>query len=261
MPPLHRWLGNPVLTGLGRLFFRTPTSRTSTAACAASAATRSRGSTSGRPGMEYASEMVVKAALFGLDDPRDPRDAPQGRPVAPAAPPHVARRLAPPALPPPLLAALALPRARPRSSSLVGAALILWLLPGPRVAFGATLGRPLDPRRRRDGPRRRAGRLLRRLREDLRHHRGPPPEGPASRVASSTGGSRSRRASPPRASRSSPARASWATSSSAWSAAGFHDLAYGATMRWMIPGVLFLVLGAEGVFGSFLLSLLGVRRR
>ena len=52
-----------------------------------------------------------------------------------------------------------------------------------------------------------------------------------------------------------------ATSSSAWGAAGFHDLAYGATMRWMIPGVLLLVLGAEGVFGSFLLSLLGVRRR
>ena len=48
---------------------------------------------------------------------------------------------------------------------------------------------------------------------------------------------------------------------SAWSAAGFHDLAYGTTMRWMIPGVLFLVLGAEGAFGSFLLSLLGVRRR
>src|SRR5664279_6169345 len=23
MPPLHRWLGNPVLSGLGRLFFRT----------------------------------------------------------------------------------------------------------------------------------------------------------------------------------------------------------------------------------------------
>jgi len=48
---------------------------------------------------------------------------------------------------------------------------------------------------------------------------------------------------------------------SAWSAAGFHDLAYPTTMRWMIPGVLLLVLGAEGVFGSFLLSLLGLRRR
>jgi hypothetical protein len=29
----------------------------------------------------------------------------------------------------------------------------------------------------------------------------------------------------------------------------------------MIPGVLLLVLGAEAVFGSFLLSLLGMRRR
>ena len=42
MPPLHRYLGNPVLSFIGRLFFRS-TSATSTAACAASAATaRSR---------------------------------------------------------------------------------------------------------------------------------------------------------------------------------------------------------------------------
>jgi hypothetical protein len=46
-----------------------------------------------------------------------------------------------------------------------------------------------------------------------------------------------------------------------WADVGFHDLPYGLTMRWMIPGVLLLVLGAEALFGSFLLSLLGVRRR
>ena len=38
MPPLHRYLGNPVLTGIGRLFFRAP-ARTSTAASAAFDAT------------------------------------------------------------------------------------------------------------------------------------------------------------------------------------------------------------------------------
>jgi hypothetical protein len=40
-----------------------------------------------------------------------------------------------------------------------------------------------------------------------------------------------------------------------------YSLFYALTMRWMIPGVLLLVLGAEALFGSFLLSLLGVRRR
>ena len=46
-----------------------------------------------------------------------------------------------------------------------------------------------------------------------------------------------------------------------WAGAGFHGLPYTQTMRWMIPGVLLLVLGAQALFGSFLLSLLGVRRR
>jgi hypothetical protein len=46
-----------------------------------------------------------------------------------------------------------------------------------------------------------------------------------------------------------------------WAGAGFHGLSYTQTMRWMIPGVLLLVLGTQALFGSFLLSLLGVRRR
>ena len=50
MPFLHRWLGNPVLSFLGRLFFRVPTSRTSTAASGPSGRRRSTGSASGRPG-------------------------------------------------------------------------------------------------------------------------------------------------------------------------------------------------------------------
>jgi hypothetical protein len=48
---------------------------------------------------------------------------------------------------------------------------------------------------------------------------------------------------------------------SLWAGAGFHGLPYTQTMRWMVPGVLLLVLGAQALFGSFLLSLLGVRRR
>ena len=85
MPLLHRYLGNPVLSCLGRLFFRLPVLATSTAACGASAGTRSDGSTCARTGMEFASEMVVKAALFGLRDRRGP-DRRSARTAASRAP-------------------------------------------------------------------------------------------------------------------------------------------------------------------------------
>jgi hypothetical protein len=65
MPALHRYLGNPVLTGLGRLFFRSPCGdfhcglrgfrREAIVALGLTA-----------PGMEFASEMVVKATLRNL---------------------------------------------------------------------------------------------------------------------------------------------------------------------------------------------------
>lgn len=65
MPPLHRYLGNPVLTAIGRLFFRSPCGdfhcglrgfhRDSILALNLQA-----------PGMEFASEMVVKATIHHL---------------------------------------------------------------------------------------------------------------------------------------------------------------------------------------------------
>jgi len=65
MPPLHRYLGNPVLTAVGRLFFRSPIRdfhcgmrgfrRDSILALELRTT-----------GMEFASEMVAKAALRGL---------------------------------------------------------------------------------------------------------------------------------------------------------------------------------------------------
>ncbi len=114
------------------------------------------------------------------DDPRDPRDAPQGRPVAAAAPQDVARRLASPAFPSPLLASLALPRARPRARPRrrrphrVAAA-------RPARARPGYARRSHDARRSRDGPRRRGRDLLRGVREDLRDHGRPLAEGPVSR--------------------------------------------------------------------------------
>ena len=65
MPPLHRYLGNPVLTGLGKLFFGSPSGdfhcglRGFDRAAILALDLQSRG-------MEFASEMVVKATLRGL---------------------------------------------------------------------------------------------------------------------------------------------------------------------------------------------------
>jgi glycosyltransferase involved in cell wall biosynthesis len=65
MPPLHRYFGNPVLTGIGRLFFKTPFRDFH---CGLRGFTRNAYERMGlrTTGMEFASEMVVKASLFNL---------------------------------------------------------------------------------------------------------------------------------------------------------------------------------------------------
>jgi glycosyltransferase involved in cell wall biosynthesis len=65
MPPLHRYLGNPVLTAIGRLFFRSPVRdfHCGLRGFTKSAFERMELRTTG---MEFASEMVVKATLLGM---------------------------------------------------------------------------------------------------------------------------------------------------------------------------------------------------
>ncbi|GAB0119436.1 glycosyltransferase family 2 protein [Acidisoma sp. 7E03] len=65
MPPLHRYLGNPVLSGIGRLFFDR---RIGDFHCGLRGFRREAMLAIGlsSPGMEFASEMVAKAALNGL---------------------------------------------------------------------------------------------------------------------------------------------------------------------------------------------------
>jgi hypothetical protein len=65
MPPLHRYLGNPVLSFIGRLFFR---SRIGDFHCGLRGFDRAAMVRLGlvSTGMEFASEMVVKASLAGL---------------------------------------------------------------------------------------------------------------------------------------------------------------------------------------------------
>jgi len=65
MPPLHRYLGNPVLTGIGRLFFKSPVGDFH---CGLRAFRKEAIDRLGLRtlGMEFATEMIVKAAAFGL---------------------------------------------------------------------------------------------------------------------------------------------------------------------------------------------------
>lgn len=83
MPVLHRYLGNPVLSALGRLLFR---SEVGDFHCGLRGFRRDRmvELDLSSPGMEFASEMVVKATLGGLQVVEVPtRLHPDGRSRAP----------------------------------------------------------------------------------------------------------------------------------------------------------------------------------
>jgi len=83
MPPLHRYLGNPVLSFLGRRFFR---SSIGDFHCGLRGFDRAAMLDLGlrAPGMEFASEMVVKAMLHRLDVREVPTTlSPDGRSRAP----------------------------------------------------------------------------------------------------------------------------------------------------------------------------------
>ncbi len=65
MPWKHRWIGNPILTGIGRLFFHCPAGdfHCGLRAFRKDACEKLRLRTTG---MEFASEMVIKASLMGM---------------------------------------------------------------------------------------------------------------------------------------------------------------------------------------------------
>jgi glycosyltransferase involved in cell wall biosynthesis len=136
MPPLHRYLGNPVLTWVGRLFFRSPLRdfHCGLRGFSREAIERLDLRTTG---MEFASEMVVKASLFGLKVAEVPVTlSPDGR----SRPPHLRswrdgwRHLR--------FLLLYSPRwlfLYPGVlMMLAGSLLTLWLLPGPRSVGSVT---------------------------------------------------------------------------------------------------------------------------
>ncbi len=137
MPALHRYLGNPALTAISRLFFK---SRCGDVYCGLRGFSKSAYQTMrpSSPGMEFALEMLVRATMFGLRVDEVPTTlSPDGRGRAP----HLRtwrdgwRSLrfymlfSPKWLfgyPGMLL-------------MLLGAAVGLWLLPGPRQVGGISL--------------------------------------------------------------------------------------------------------------------------
>lgn len=85
MPALHRYLGNPVLTTIGRIFFKSPCGDFH---CGLRGFSRDAilDLDLQAPGMEFASEMVVKATLKGLHITEVPTTlSPDGR----TRPPHL----------------------------------------------------------------------------------------------------------------------------------------------------------------------------
>lgn len=136
MPPLHYYLGNPVLTGIGRLFFCPEIGdyhcglRGFSKAAAEKMALRTTG-------MEFASEMVVKASLLGLRICEVPTTLkPDGR----SRPPHLRswrdgwRHLRFMLMYSPRWLFL-IPGA---TLMLVGMLACVWLLPGPRTIGNVT---------------------------------------------------------------------------------------------------------------------------
>ena len=256
MPPLHRYFGNPALTRLGRLFFRSPVGDFY---CGLRGFRKDAYERMGlrTTGMEFATEMIVKATLLRLQIAEVPTTlSPDGR----SRPPHLRtwrdgwRTLR--------FFLLYSPRwlfwYPGLALMLVGTLLGLWLLPGPRTLGNVTfdvhtmvyaaafvlLGfqaaafavftkifaiseglLPPDPA---------LDKLFRYITLEVGLMLG------ALLVAAGLGTS--------------------LYSVGDWGARHFGALNYSHTMRLVIPAALLLILGAQTVFASFFVSVLGLRR-
>jgi glycosyltransferase involved in cell wall biosynthesis len=257
MPALHKYLGNPMLTWIGRLFFHSPVGDFY---CGLRGFRKDAYERMGlrATGMEFATEMVVKATLLGLRIAEVPTTlAPDGR----TRPPHLRtwrdgwRTLR--------FFLLYSPRwlffYPGIGLMLFGTMVGLWLLPAPRLVGNVTfdvhtmlyaaafvlLGfqaiafavftklfaiseglLPPDPT---------LDRLFRYITLEVGLCFG------AALIVSGL-----------------------ATSVYAvvtWGSKHFGPLNYSLTMRMVIPSALFLILGAQTIFSSFFLSVLGMRRR
>ena len=257
MPPLHRYFGNPALTWLGRLFFRSPVGDFY---CGLRGFRKDAYERLGlrTTGMEFATEMIVKATLLKLQIAEVPTTlSPDGR----SRPPHLRtwrdgwRTLRFFLLYSPrwlfLYPGLAF--------MMIGVLLGLWLLPSPRAMGGVTLdvhtmlysaafvllgfqaitfavftkffavSEGLLP------PNPTLDKLFQYITLEV---------GLAIGALLTTAGL---------------AISLYAVG--AWENKHFGALDYSHTMRLVIPAALFLTLGAQTIFASFFMSVLGLRRR
>ena len=256
MPPLHKYLGNPVLTGIGRLFFP---SAVGDFHCGLRGFRRAAilGLELRTTGMEFASEMVVKATLAGLRVTEVPTTLKvDGRTRSP----HLRswrdgwRHLRFLLMYSPrylfLLPGLLLATA--------GAAVLIWLLPGTRVVFGVGL----DVHTMLFA----AGAVLLGVQSVL------------FAVFTKTFATNSGLLPPdPRVDRLYryvtletglvvsalvlvAGIALAVLSLTHWASSGYGAMDVGRTMRLVIPATLLMVLGLQGVLASFFLSVLGLKR-
>ena len=257
MPALHRYLGNPVLTGIGRALFRSPCRDFH---CGMRGFSRDavRALALRTTGMEFASEMVVKATLHGLRIAEVPTTlAPDGR----GRPPHLRswrdgwrhlrflllyspRYLF---LVPGLLLAvvgtlvMAALLAGPRRVGAVTFDVHTLLFAGVAVVTGVQLG------------------LFGTFAKLFAMHAGLlPPDARVARLG--------RHATLERGLVASGAVLALGLALAlaavhTWQAANFGPLAIGTTMRLSVPAGTLIVLGVQGIFASFLLSLLSIPRR
>jgi hypothetical protein len=257
MPALHRYLGNPVLSAIGRLFFHSPVGDFHCGLRALSRAAYERMAPT-TSGMEYASELVIKATLAGLPISEVPIVLhPDGR----SRPPHLRswrdgwRHLRFMLLFSPRWLFLA-----PGSVLFaVGAAVSLWLLAGGRrigpaeldihtlliAGLACLLGYQLivfalftKVFAVTEGFQPMPGYLDRLFRHV------------SLELGIVTGGLLAL------AGLFALVAAAWS-----WRAVGFGALDPRLTMRQVIPGAILLVIGIQTIFSSFFLSVLGIRRR
>jgi glycosyltransferase involved in cell wall biosynthesis len=257
MPPLHRYFGNPVLSRIGRLFFSSPVRDFNCGLRGFSKSAFERMSLQ-TPGMEFASEMVVRATLLKMHISEVPTTlAPDGR----GRPPHLRtwrdgwRNLR--------FLLLYSPRwlfLYPGAIlMLMGLALMMWLLPGPRrvgqvtfdvhtllyggmavlvgfqaIAF-ATFTKVFGVTQQLLPPDRRLDYLFRYITLEIGLIVG------LTLVALGFGGS--------------------VYAISEWGMRRFGPLDTSAVMRIVIPSVVCLTLGVEIALSSFFLTVLGLARR
>ncbi len=257
MPPLHHYFGNPLLSWLGRLFFR---SHVGDFHCGLRGFRKDAYERMGlrTTGMEFATEMIVKATVLRLPIAEVPTTlSPDGR----SRPPHLRtwrdgwRHLR--------FLLLYSPRwlflYPGMASILIGTVLGLWLLPGPRTVgnvifdvhtmvyaaafvllgfqsiafavftkfFAISEGLlPADPM---------LDKLFRYITLEV---------GLALGALLTVGG-----------------LLTSVYAVRAWGSAHFGPLDYSHTMRMVIPASLSLTLGFQTIFASFFMSVLGLRRR